>query len=94
MRRQFAPRQQAGMHLGVQGFDTAIEHFRKTGEFGHLGHRQAFVGQQLGSAASGNEFDAKRVQGLGKFNNAGFVGDGNECVHGVLRGFGNWDLYL
>jgi hypothetical protein len=26
--------------------------------------------------------DAKRVQGPGKFNNAGFVGDGNQGVHG------------
>jgi hypothetical protein len=79
---QVAAGQQAAMHLGVQGFDAAIEHFGETGDLGHFGHGQAFIGQQLGGAAGGQQLDAQGVQGLGEFNDAGFVGDGNECVHG------------
>jgi len=37
--------------------------------------RQTLLGQQLGGAAGGQQLDAERVQGLGKFNNAGFIGD-------------------
>ncbi len=79
-----APGQQAAVHHGVQGLDAAIQHLGKTGEFGRFGDRQARVGQQLGGAAGGNESDAQAVQGLRKFNNAGFVGDGDECVHGDI----------
>ena len=77
-----ATRQQAAVHLGVQGLDAAVQHFGKGGDFGHLGHRQALFGQQLGGAAGGDELDAQRVQGLGKVDDAGLVGNGNECVHG------------
>ena len=83
---QVASRQQAAMHLGMQGLDTAIEHFGKTGERGHLGHRQAALGQQLGGAARRDQFDAQRMQRAREFKDAGFVGDGEECVHGVWIG--------
>ena len=81
---QVAARQQAAMHLGVQRLDAAVEHFGKAGDLGHLGHGQALVGQQLGGAAGGNQLDAQRVQGLGEFDDAGFVGDGEQCVHGMV----------
>jgi hypothetical protein len=54
-----APRQQAAMHLGVQGLDAAVQHLGEAGDFGHLGHGQALVGQQLGGAAGGDELDAQ-----------------------------------
>ena len=82
---QVAPRQQAAVHLGVQGFNAAIQHLGETGELSHLGHGQTVVGQQFGGAARGDEFDTQRMQGLGKLKNAGFVGDGDKCVHGVVR---------
>ena len=41
------------------------------------------VGQQLGGAAGGNQPDAQRMQRLCEFDDAGLVGDGNECVHGL-----------
>ena len=80
--RQLAAGQQAAVHLGVQRLHAAIQHFRKLGDLGHLGHGQAFLGQQLRSAAGGQQLDAQRVQGFGKVNNAGLVGYGKKCVHG------------
>ena len=50
---------------------------------------QAFLRQQLGGAAGGDQLDAQRVQGLGKFDDAGFVRDRKKCVHGeVAVGWG------
>ena len=69
------------MHAGVQGFDAAIQHLGETGHLGHLGHGQSVVGQQFGGAASGQQLDALGVQGLRQFEDAGFVGDGEQCVH-------------
>jgi hypothetical protein len=44
----------------MQRLDAAIEHFRKTGVFGHVDHRQAGVAHRLGGAAGGQQFDALR----------------------------------
>jgi len=79
---QLAARQQAAMHLGVQGLHAAVQHLGELRDLGHLGHGQALVGQELGRATGGQQLDAQRMQRLGKFNDAGFVGDGKKCVHG------------
>ena len=79
--RQVAPRQQAAVHFGVQGFHTAIEHFGKAREVGHFTHRQTLRTQQLRGAPGGNELDAKRVQGLGELHHIGFIGHGNQGIH-------------
>ena len=76
-----AARQQAAVHLGVQGLDAAVQHFRKTRHFGHFGHGQALVGQQLGGATGGDQAHAQGVQLLGQIDDAGLVGDGNEGFH-------------
>ena len=60
----------------------AIQHFGELRDLGHFGHGQALVGQQLGGAAGGQQLDAQRVQRLREFDDAGLVGDGEECVHG------------
>ena len=83
--RQLAARQQAAVHLGVQRLDAAVQHLGELRDLGHLGDGQALVGEQLGGAAGGQELDAQRVQGLRKFDDAGLVGDGEECVHGGGR---------
>ena len=79
-----ATRQQAAVHFGVQGFHTAIKHFGKACDFGHLGHGQALFGQELGSAAGRDEAHAQGVQVTREFDDASFVRDGDECFHGVL----------
>jgi hypothetical protein len=81
-----APGQQAAVDLGMQGLDAAVQHFGKAGVVGDFSHRQAGVGQQLGRAAGGQQLDAQGVQRLREFEDAGFVGNGNQCVHGgVLK---------
>jgi len=76
---QVAAGQQAAVDLGVQGLDPAVHHFREAGVLGHLGDRQAVVGQQLGGAAGGQQRGTEGVQLLRKFEDAGLVGDGKEC---------------
>ena len=61
VRRQVAPCQQATVHLGVQGLDTAVQHFRELRDLGHLGHGQASLLQQRRGAAGGQQPDAQRV---------------------------------
>ena len=56
------------MHLGMQRFDAAIEHFRKAGVVGDFGHRQARIRQQARRAAGGQQLDAQRMQRLGEFD--------------------------
>ena len=62
------------MNHRVESFNAAIEHFWELGEGRYLGHGQAIVRKELGSAASRNEFDPQSMQRLGKRNNALFVG--------------------
>ena len=74
--RQIAPRQQTTMHFGMQGFDAAIQHFRKAGEFGDIHNGKTFQAQQFCRSTRGDQLDSQSMQAFGKFNNAGFVGDG------------------
>ena len=87
--------EQTAVHQRMQGFDAAVQHLGEPCELGHLGHGQPCVGQQPGCAASGNEIDAQCMQCLGQFEDAGFVGDGDEGVHGVGLGWlAHWDFAL
>src|SRR6218665_27310 len=70
-----------GVRVGVEGVEGAVEHFGPLRQFGHLGHRQTLASQQPGRAAGGQQPYAQRVQGLREFDDAGLVGDGQECVH-------------
>src|SRR5690606_34534715 len=47
--------QQAPVYLGVQGLDAAVEDFGGAGVVGHFLNLQAAFGQQLGSAARGQQ---------------------------------------
>ena len=84
VRGQVAAGQQATVDLGVQGFDAAIKHFRELGDFGHLGHGQAGIGQQFGGAAGREQLHAQAMQGLGKFDNAGLVRYGKKSFHRLV----------
>ena len=82
---QIAPRKQAAVDLRVQRLHTAVEHLGESGVIGHLGDRQAAVGQQLGGASGGQQLNALGDQTSGEFNDAGLVGYGEERVHGGSR---------
>src|SRR6218665_3291546 len=55
---------EAGVRLGGEVLDAAVEHFGPLRQFGHLGHRQTLASQQPGRAAGGQQPYAQRVQGL------------------------------
>ncbi len=78
VRGQVAPPENAAVHLGVQGFHAAIEHFRKTGVIGDIRHGQPRIAQQFGRAPRGEQRDAKLRKAPGKFDNACFIGNADE----------------
>ena len=41
----------SAVYFRMQGFDTSVHHFRKTGVIGDFSHRQTGVSQQAGSTA-------------------------------------------
>ncbi len=47
-----ADAEDAAMHLGMQGLDATVEHFREAGVVGNVGDIEAGIAQQLGGAAS------------------------------------------
>src|SRR6202007_2109754 len=73
--RIVAPREQPGMDFRVQRLDAAVEHLGEPGVRRDLGHRDAFLFQQLRSAAGGQELHAERSKCAGELDNAGLVGD-------------------
>lgn len=85
---QVAAGQDAAMHLGMQGLDAAVEHFREAGVVADFGDRQAGVAQHLGGAAGGQELDALGGQALGEFENAALIGNGNEGLTDFHGGCG------
>ena len=83
--RQIAAGQQTAVYLGVQGLDAAVQHLRELGDFCYFSNRQSLVSQQFGSTAGREQLNTHRVQGLGKFNNTGLIGDGEQCFHGATQ---------
>jgi hypothetical protein len=71
-----ANREQTAMHLGMQGLDSAVHHFRKAGQLGHILDLQSCRGDRLGSASRGDEFDVMRRQCAGELDQSGLVGNG------------------
>ena len=67
------PRQQTTMDARVQGLDAAVQHLREAGHLRHFGDGQTRVGQQPRRATCRQERDVQSMQGLCKFDDAGFV---------------------
>ncbi len=67
-----------GVDFRMQGFHSAIQHFRKTSVIAHFGDLHTGLGKQFGGAAGGKYSDAELLQAFGKFNDAGFVGNTDE----------------
>jgi len=70
-----ATTEDAAVHLGVQGFQSSVHHFRKAGVVRNVGNPDAVFFQQPGSAAGGQDFDVPCHQGTGEVDDAGFIGD-------------------
>lgn len=75
-----ATAENAAVYLGMQGLDPAVHHLGESGVVGHLGHRQARIGQQLGGTTGGEQGHATRVECLGKFQDASLVRHTQQCT--------------
>ena len=84
-----ADREQAAMHLGMQRLDPAVHHFGKAGQLGDVLDLQPGRRDRLRGAAGGDELDAMAGQRLGKFDQAGLVGNGQQSAGYAARMVGH-----
>ncbi len=87
---KITPPEDAAMHLGMQGFDAAVEHFRKARVVGNIGDIEPGIAQQFGGTAGGKKLDAQLGQAAGKIHRAALVGNADQRLcdfHENLSGF-------
>src|SRR5690606_24448908 len=77
--RPVAPGQDAAVDARVQGLHAAVEHLGKPGALGHVGDGQPRLPEGTGGAAGGEQLDAEGRQAAGEVDDAGLVGNGDEC---------------
>ena len=70
--------EQAAVHVGVQGFDAAVEHLREAGEVRDIADGEASVAQGFGGTARGDQFGAEAGQRAGELDEACLVGYGEQ----------------
>ena len=68
----------SAVHFRMQRLHAPAQHFRPSGQFGHVAHGNARVAQQLRGAASRNNFNSQRRKFPREFRDAGFVVDADE----------------
>jgi hypothetical protein len=69
----------SAVNEGMKGFHPPVEHFRKPGEFGNIGHGDTALPHFRGGAPRGKDLHAKFDQGPGKSLYARFVGQTDQC---------------
>jgi hypothetical protein len=72
---RIANAQQAAVDDGVQGLDPAVHHLGKLGQVRDVLDRDAGRRDRRLGAAGRDQLDARRVQHLGRLDQAGLVGD-------------------
>src|SRR5208282_2768444 len=70
-----AAMQDPAVNFRMQRLDAPVQHFREPGQLGDISDGDAGVAQQLGRAASRNQFHAKCGKAAGKIYQSGFVSD-------------------
>ena len=70
-----ASRQQAAVHVGVQGLDAAVADLGKARHVADVDNLDPAVGEQFHRAARGHHLPAQGTQALGEINNTRFVAD-------------------
>ena len=81
-----AAAQNAAVHLRMQGLDAPRHHFGEARVIRNFGHRDAFVGDQSGGAAGGQQFDAEAVEVARQVGDTVFVRDADQRA---ANGFGH-----
>ena len=70
-----ASRQQAAVHVGVQGLDAAVADLGKARHVADVDYFHPAVGQQFHRAARGDHLPTQGTQALGEINDTRFVAD-------------------
>ena len=78
MRIVVAHREQAAMHLGVQGLHPSAHHLGKTGQVRDVAYCQADFGERRLGPAGGDQLDAAARELAGKIGESGLVRNGKE----------------
>ena len=82
------------MHRRMQGLDPAVHHFRKAGEIGNIEDGETGVAQRLARAAGRYELDAIAGEFAGEFDDAGFIGNGNEGARCAAQMLGHGVAFI
>ena len=75
VRRILAPMQDASVHVGMECFNSPIEHLGKSGEFRNILHANPGIPQKFCSPSGRNELYAHTLELAGKVNQSCLVGD-------------------
>ena len=85
-----ATTEDAAVYFRMQGLHASIHHFRETGVVRDFGNRQAFICQQAGGAAGGQQLDTTSGKRLREFDDTGLVrnteqsaADWTTLLHGI-----------
>ena len=76
---EIAAGQQPAVYHRVQRLHAAVEHLGEAGDLADVAHGETGVTQRLGSTAGGDETEAALGEAAGEIDDAGFVGDTEEC---------------
>jgi hypothetical protein len=74
------PGKDATVDFGMQRLDAAVHHLGEPGDVRNIENREPRGGQRLGGAAGGYEFEPARRQFLRERNQAGFIGNAQNCT--------------
>jgi hypothetical protein len=80
-----AARKDAAVDLRVQRLDAPVEHFREAGVRRHFGDRDAFLHEQAGRTARGEDLHAERGEPARELDHARLVGDADERPRDLHR---------
>ena len=72
--------QQSTVDFGMQRFDPAVQHFRKARVGAQISDLQPGLAEGFGGASGRDQLDPGRLQGLGQVNQAGLVGNREQCA--------------
>ena len=73
-----AATEQSAMNFRMQRFDAPVHDFREPGDVTHIAHGNGGVAQCFGGTASGNQFDAARMQRAREVDQSILVGNAEQ----------------
>ena len=80
--------EQSSVNFRVQGLDSAIEEFWKSGKIGNFDHWNRQIGNEFGSATGREEFHSLLMESFDEGFESGFIGhreEGASNAHSVVE---------